>query len=247
MSVRTSASDEAPEFIEEASLYDDLVTMRFQQTINTVPANVSGSVNLGSPGGATTIGNLLDLNRNQVAELVALEDYNVAMRIEQVDGQGTTPGSVRWDHNLFLRPTESSNNPFIFDDPALELENTENHDIDDDGNTEFEESFSVVETNTLFEDVTTYEGPFNDTTNGSGGGGTATWGISGVFKNYRREYGRGHIAPAGDEIGSGGFVDVDEIDNEPIWMKWQVKTVWDIHELEQEPPTYMDVFRGSMS
>lgn len=242
------AAGQAPAFSDESNMVDDLERWRIQQTLETDPANFDGSERFSDIGGSIEIGNLLGLERGEVAELVALEDYNVAFRIEQGGNAGTTPGSVRWDHSLWIRPSVSSPDPFIFDDPATEIETTENLDPDGDGNTEATHSISAVEANTLFEDVNTWSTPFNDTTNGTGGGASpdnAMLSGGGVAKNFRKEYGRGRILAPGDELGVSGFIDVDEIANEPAWMKWQMMMVFDVFELEEAPPTYQDIFRGS--
>lgn len=183
------------------------------------------------------VGQILELNRNEVAEIMALERTVLRAEQEARGGVGTTPGTARVDMQMYINDF-----PETYDVKEPQAE-----DSDNDGSDEFD---IVANWHTggpetmdrgvlLWKDEIEVRQGFNDTVNGTGGqGGPATNGGH-FIRPYRQLFGRGPLLYPEDVLGHAHYIVLNNWESESLEAYQQIKLYFDIFEADD--PRFDDV------
>lgn len=171
-----------------------------------------------------------DLERGEVAEIVAVEFTGGKMEFGQDDGVGTTPGSA-WAEIQAVTD-------------GYESEDAISNNVEDgSGNTGELKTTSRTYTNYLWGTATACGSAFNDTVNGTGGGGYAG-NFNPFVLNYRDQFGIGPLLWWDED--EPYFQHQTQIttranSNLVLHYKAFTKYYFDFHELDDEPRRIEDI------
>lgn len=153
------------------------------------------------------------LHRGEVAELVMVIIEDCAAYVKQQTFQGTTPSTILFENELKTKaPMHSSSIDADSSSPDVDLRG---HDYDDD--------------NLIARWYAHGYTPFNDTVNGSGGGGTID-AIEMKVYNYRKMFGLGPVLREDDVLFERASFTVNDADTEDIAGSNYIRTFWNVGE-----------------
>lgn len=218
--------EEGIEKLDEIETYAENEYEKFSLTLATDPANVTKDDTLKStwlsepPMGG--------LERGEVAELVAFYPRFESLTFQDVDNAGTTPGSVIAETEITRTPTGFSEFRDLQDQAGA---------VTDDTNWNTNAATAQVGDEFLYFNTLSAQMPFNDTTNGSGGGGhLALDGGPDQIIDYRDMYEHGPLFFWDEnEILGTMVLDLFEVANVPVSFEVEYQTVWDIWEVADGP------------
>lgn len=200
------------------------------------------------------------LDSHEVAELVGIRHDFAAFIIHEDNWSGTTPGSAYWEWEWYMEDAfgvepDARQRSFVRQQPV-----TNGGFGTGDDNTDFANSIQdpggggrdASWVTTPAADSSVMKGgayltmPFNDTANGTGGGGgLQSWPSTGTYYNLRHEFGTGPFI-AGDSRGQsvtghdltlGYDFTWSQIDNQKLEVKHATTVYWDIFEREDQRDT----------
>lgn len=165
-----------------------------------------------------------DLDRNEVAELVALDLIGYAVYFENVDIL-TTPGTVRGTGEVYRSPrsfdtTDISSSAVAHSGDAAEADVSVNS---------VQQVAGGRHSMAQFQSVTT--AGFHDNASGTGGGGSIGQATP-RFYSYREMFGNGPLFYPDQTVKFGNFVQWRTVDNAFIRVACQLKMIWEMWELE---------------
>lgn len=239
VSLETDADAEKPEVSNQAEWFGDVRAVRSSFTLTTDQANNPASYNIQHTP-SVPIGSYLDLGDFKVAELVGYEVmyHNVGPQGSGV-GNVTSEGFARSDlHWTLLEQGESPfSNQVSHEETGL--------DTDDDGTDEADTSLTSVQAGDgglhLYDGLAHYSPAFADSTNTvSGGPAWADGRAPNQLVNLRDLFGRGPVIDEDYLLNTGGFLQVQNLDDVNLQVKSHVQTFWDTFELADKPD-YRDI------
>lgn len=206
---------------KELDNYDDLETQWFSCTIGASASNLDGTTqnwDLGDVNFDPVAENRLD--RGEIAELVAFRLVDSSAEVKEQSNAGTTPGVFVIEQTVHGRP----------DMPAgTTLEGNKGHG-DGSGNNVFRTvSFNPTYAPIHYHRDVIYTA-FNDTVNGTGGGGSMDNGSNTQYINFRNEYGLGPLFDHSESLSQENWVVSRDNANQGFDYKTKYELVWDIHE-----------------
>lgn len=185
----------------------------------------------------TPLSETLGLKRNEVAEVVAIEKVTFRALHMARGNSGTTPGTARIDAQLSVNDFPDFGSATY----PVDSDNPDALDEDDDGLDEWIVRDSSVKPgnptekggNLLWKEEGVIAQAFNDTVNGTGGGGYDGIDSGHYMRNYRTNFGRGPLLYPDDEVFGTLAVDLNDWDNERIQVLLKTMLYLDIYESEE--------------
>lgn len=169
-----------------------------------------------------------DLQRGQVAELVAIDYMGGELHCEQQSGQGSTPGSFSYESFGFLSDPGKDTTA----DTDMKQTVNENDGTANSATMKIQEQY--VKSGAFLWFARSSSGtPFNDTVNGTGGGSSGNT-LPAYRLPFRQMYGVGPLTWWDDnlKVEVQRQIKADQIDTEGITAKCGVGLVWDVHEVD---------------
>lgn len=152
------------------------------------------------------------LHRGEVAELVAVwvEDTNID--VVETGNAGTTPGTLTGENELKLvAPMKSTT-------------------IDEDGSNDVDLRGSDFDDDNLVARWFAHgHAAFNDTTNGSGGGGYGS-GFASKRYNFREELGQGPVLEEDDRLFERASIMTNDMANQDVRFRNYFRTFWEVRD-----------------
>lgn len=195
--------------------WQDLVEQEFRIAYQVSDSFLDGGEQAAGPHTAE-VDPVEGLHRDEEAELVALVQWFHWISIESQSGEGSTPGDYRGEFELSIN--EGVGSP---DDDALN---------DTESNLQVPGYRHGNVFNRLWRSDAVGLSPFNDTTNGTGGGGQSGWNGFEVLP-YRDLFGQGPIVDSRDTLFTAAHIASHENDNENLEMEVGVSLFWDVYEV----------------
>lgn len=240
MSIQRAGPDESDVSIsEEQSYAGDLIQQRITITTDITAANLDGSTpqefiytqDIPMPSSS------LELSRGEVAELVACDFHGGSVGVTQQANNGATPSSIR--HEMFTFMNELGANNTV-------QTNHENTSTDSAGNSSkmstVEERFQTGAWE-LFQSYAVVTNSFNDTVNGTGGGGFNGGDHDPRYLDLRGRHGIGPLKRWDDNKGMvvTQALEPSDMSNEVVFVKYGITNYYDIHEVENTDLDLVDV------
>lgn len=236
-----SSGSRRPEIEGELDDYDDLVYQNinwshrvwFDATNgNDLPADGSQGLHLTDRffplGGREGL-----MERNEIAELVAIQFLGMMIVPIETGGAGTTPGTITAECEL-NRPGGGYNlNPGA--DPGPVGADIFRGAGDIDNGSIIPGGYTEVGGNQFHHAKAAAYTAFNDTVNGTGGGGSP--GISAINPpiDLRQHFGRGPLFYPDEEMQVNGRVEWFQVENQGVLLTGRYAMWWDIFEFEERP------------
>lgn len=171
------------------------------------------------------------LGRDEVAELIAL-NYRHELHLEDHnEGTNTTPGAVQARQILGINVDRSDS--VLFVEATGEMD--ESTFLEGAGNIEDLETDIAVSPGNLVESKLTVNPAFNDTTNGTGGGGTTAHYEQ--FINFREFVETGPVVDANDNLDVVQRLQHDEVGGQSSTFLYATM-YWVTHEIEDSRPQF---------
>lgn len=160
-----------------------------------------------------------EMDRWDVAELVAIIPKREMATLLEAGGAGTTPGTAQADWELYRAPTT------VYD-------NFTDADTGTSATTALFNASHTVHPDLLYQTMMPAFMPFNDTVNGTGGGGAPGYGRPDPVL-FRDWYGRGPMFEHDENLHLGGNLQWWDIDNVRIRCSGGYRAVWDLFRREE--------------
>lgn len=232
------AYGDVPEVVDELNYYDDFVHQTVYSSFKLdLTANSGGNLGESDQGGWTWWDRSVargELDRDQVAELVYLEPeiLEVALADPDPNDNGhTTPGLIRMEAEVTDPERDDTAVQFDsgigFEDVSLESGDTLNP-----SNVTAAPQYEEANDGPLWFGIASCEAPWNDTVNGTGGGGGMQAAQNMAPRYYRSIYGRGPMFEHDHTIRSGATLEWTDVENGTIHGAFRVRMAWDVFELE---------------
>lgn len=171
------------------------------------------------------------LHRGERAELVAIMLWEHSVFLKQQSGQGTTPGIARYQ-TQWVRSDGVNFEEFIDNQPTT------------GGEADAFVSLNVAQNSEahLFFAQATTQTPFNDTVNGTGGGGSS---LDDPIKmiRYRDMFGWGPVLEPEETVEIFANLTTDQIDTETVNAITEATLVWDVWETPERDAAVRNVER----
>lgn len=207
---------EGTKTIGEIDEYSDLTKQKyaFRHDLDMSTQDASGNIKFTPLGGTTVAGGI---ERNEVAELVALIPMYEQFQVREGDNQGTTPGSAYCELEFYRHPSNfnNSNVDYTVDDTAFS----------------YSRATELANNDLLYFNLLTLTTAFNDTVNGTGGGGDSG-GRTQTPLLFRDWFGRGPLFYDDDNVTVGGYMDWTQVDNQKLSVLGEYHAYWDTFEME---------------
>lgn len=214
MSIREEERDEAWWDLEHQTLSGGI-------TVSSNELDGSGQDFNWDPVSYTPAGSL---DRGEVAELVGIEWDMHSMLVEEGNA-GTTPGTAMWEYGLIM--DQSQNFKEIHDNLSAQ------------NGLGLWDGFESTEQFRLLHIYMNLYAAFNDTANGTGGGGQQA--LREGFKNFRRDFETGPVFFHDDDLLFNMFLDSNDNDNQNIKSSYFITLYWDIFEVQDPLESAQDI------
>lgn len=199
--------------------FDELSQQSRRTQINVSASNLSGGEEdfCGGPPNLKPPNNNNPIERNQAAELVALQFHAFSVSFTEEQGAGTQPGLVELELDMTQQADTDAGKQQIKQTTA--------------SNGLFQNVNEIIN-NGLFEMSIFASQSWNDTPNAVGGGGSET-SLGLHIVNYRDEFGRGPMFYHGDELGVGYCFHTWNVSNEGVIGTISYTAHWDVFNIEE--------------